>query len=140
MKICFKCKKDKPTSEFYTDKRNLSRLYSYCKNCQSEYSYAIQKRHFISIKNNYGLGAGTIQRYGFKLALDVYERAGRKCELCDEVNDLTLHHKDGLGRGFQEKGGTPNNNPENLQVLCRKCHGSIEGRRGKGISHKLKSK
>ena len=76
----------------------------------------------------YGLGAGTIWRYGFKLSLEVYERANRKCQKCGEVNDLTIHHLDGNGRNNAENGLSVNNEIDNLILICRRCHGSIHGK------------
>lgn len=39
--------------------------------------------------------------------------------------DLTVDHIDGNGR----KSKNPNNNPDNLQTLCKKCHGKKDGLR-----------
>lgn len=39
--------------------------------------------------------------------------------------DLTVDHIDGNGR----KSVNPNNKPENLQALCKKCHGQKDGLR-----------
>lgn len=86
----------------------------------------------------YGLGYETIRRFGLKLALFVYDRANRKCEMCGNENNLTIHHKDNNGSNLVKIGlkHLVNNNTDNLIVLCRKCHGSIHGKQGKGISHR----
>lgn len=76
----------------------------------------------------YGLGAGTVWRYGFKLSLEVYEQANKRCQKCGDVNDLTIHHLDKNGRNNVENGLSPNNNISNLIIICRKCHGSIHGK------------
>lgn len=47
--------------------------------------------------------------------------AGFKCASCGVLGDstsLTVHHKDGQGRGK----ANPNNLIDNLMVLCRACH------------------
>jgi len=43
------------------------------------------------------------------------------CELCGSSKQLVVHHKDGKGRDHP----SPNNSPENLQVLCRACHARV---------------
>jgi len=40
-------------------------------------------------------------------------RKGNKCEICNSIEDIEVHHID---RNIE------NNNIENLQVLCNKCH------------------
>lgn len=87
-----------------------------------------QKNQRKEIKNKYGLGAGTIARYGFKLAVKIYDKYDRKCVECGEENDLTLHHLDGKGRNYENKGLKPNNSEDNLILICRRCHGSIHGK------------
>ena len=86
-----------------------------------------QRKKRKEIKDKYGLGAGTIARYGFRLALKIYEKYYRKCVFCGNENDLTLHHLDRKGRNYENKGLKPNNNEDNLILICRKCHGSIHG-------------
>lgn len=57
------------------------------------------------------------QRLKTKLKTD---RAGRKCEWCDEKSDyLQVHHIK------PRKDGGPND-PANLIVLCRSCHGKAD--------------
>lgn len=46
------------------------------------------------------------------------DRDGHKCVRCSSTNQLTVHHKDRSGRGADEH----NNDLENLETLCRKCH------------------
>lgn len=114
MKKCVKC----------GESTSLNR--SYCKNCHCEY----QKQYAQNLKTKYGIGIRTIKTFGLEKALYVYDRAGRKCEICGEVNDLTIHHKDHKGRNFMNKGLLMNNNVENLMVLCRSCHGKIHAYEG----------
>ena len=86
------------------------------------------------------MGAGTIWRYGFKLSLKIYEKYNRKCKFCGEENDLTLHHLDNKGRNYINEGLKPNNDIKNLILICRRCHGSIHGKQGKGIKKNIKNK
>jgi hypothetical protein len=43
----------------------------------------------------------------------------QKCAGCGSVDKLDVHHIDGSG---PHKTGSPNNNLDNLVVLCHKCH------------------
>ena len=80
------------------------------------------------IKDKYGLGTGTVSRYGFRLALKIYDKFNRKCSMCGSEYDLTIHHLDHKGRNFENQGLKPNNSEDNLVVVCRRCHGSIHGK------------
>src|SRR3990172_4380554 len=155
MKKCTKCQEEKPFSNFSYNKRGKDKLTSWCKKCKVEWNknsvnyhqyqkknrekiYKKKKQRRIEIRTQYGLGAVTISRYGFKIALFVYDKADRKCEQCGDENDLTIHHLNGEGRHYQEKGGKPDNDIKNLVVWCRSCHGSFHGKQGKGIKKSKK--
>jgi len=91
----------------------------------------------IESKEKYGIGYNTIRRFGLKLALFIYDRADRKCEICGSKIDLTIHHKNNKGSNLI-KAGHPelvDNDINNLIVLCRSCHGRIHGKEGKGKKH-----
>jgi len=45
MKICYKCKAEKPTDQFYENKRMKDGLDSYCKLCRKEYTKLYQKTY-----------------------------------------------------------------------------------------------
>ena len=49
----------------------------------------------------------------------ILERDGFKCQDCGHGLDLHVHHINGKGFGS----GDPDNRPENLITVCRKCHG-----------------
>jgi hypothetical protein len=139
MKQCKVCEQQKPLSSFYERKPGKYDLV--CNQCRAiknrqyqkpskEYSNERSKRYAVKIREKYGIGMRTVATFGLKLALEVYDRSGRKCEECGEVNDLTIHHIDGNGRHNQEKGLPMNNDADNLKVLCRSCHGRIHGKQG----------
>ncbi len=75
------------------------------------------------INKKYGLSQTQITRYGFKLALEVYDKGGRKCALCNSTDKLQIHHLDNSG-----KSKNPNNSLDNLQLICIKCHSSISSK------------
>jgi 5-methylcytosine-specific restriction endonuclease McrA len=92
------------------------------------------KRRYKNIEkekcDKYGIGLGTLRRYGLKIGLAVYDKFKRKCIECGEINDLTIHHLDGSGRNNENKGLPVNNELNNLILICRSCHGSIHGKQG----------
>lgn len=55
----------------------------------------------------------------------IFARDKWKCVVCGSKEDLTIDHIDGNGRNSKK----PNNKMSNLRTLCRKCHGSIDGKR-----------
>ena len=59
---------------------------------------------------------------------EVKQRDENKCALCDSVDNLEVHHINGLKR---------DNNLDNLVTLCRKCHRKIE--KGKKKNHVKKT-
>lgn len=135
LKKCKNCKKEKELNEFYYSKINKDNKQTFCIDCykenQKKYTKPKNSKFFLKTKKNkYGLGTATIYRFGLKLSLEVYDRAGRKCEECGSENDLTIHHIDGKGRHNQENGLEVNNNKNNLRILCRKCHGRLHGKQG----------
>lgn len=73
-------------------------------------------------KNVQGTDVGRIAReqkhYGGQREA-VLKRDGFKCRRCESTKSLVVHHKDRTGRG-QQNGH--NNDMDNLETLCRKCH------------------
>lgn len=136
MKKCKKCGRVQDLSCFYKQQSTADGHRHYCKDCWKNLNKIGKEKNGVSyfknrkkklniLKSRYGIGAGTICRFGFKLSLEVYEKANRKCELCGNENDLTIHHIDGQGRHNAEKGLPVNNDIFNLQILCRSCHGRL---------------
>jgi len=75
------------------------------------------------INKKYGISAKQVSKYGFKLALEVYEKDNRKCTVCGATERLAIHHIDRSG-----KSKNPNNSLDNLQLMCIKCHSSMHGK------------
>ena len=76
-------------------------------------------------QERYGINVVTIQRYGLKLALEVYEKYERKCAICEESTNLVIHHIDGKGKKLERMGLPMNNILSNLIIICRSCHGRL---------------
>ena len=99
------------------------------------YKGYIQNRQYIYhkyIDKSLPFKMGTINRYGVKLALAVYEKYNNKCSICGSDYRLAIHHIDRNGRNNINKGLPANNDIENLQLLCIRCHGSIHGKQNPG--------
>lgn len=47
-----------------------------------------------------------------------------KCVKCGSTKALSVHHKDGKGRGYK---GKIDNSLDNLETLCNKCHQKLHG-------------
>lgn len=68
----------------------------------------------------------------------VLKRDGYQCIICGTTQEahlkefgrsLTINHKNGLGRHALEGGVNPDNRLSNLETLCLRCHGHIDGLR-----------
>src|SRR5579863_2443540 len=124
-KVCEVCRKPYPS---YAASDTIV-----CKPCRKHLRGKNRYRNDREKCDRHGIGLGTLRRFGLELGLFVYERDERKCVLCASENDLTIDHIDGQGRGAWERGEEMNNDPNNLRLLCRSCHGRISGRLGKGV-------
>ncbi len=143
--ICNKCKKELEVTDFGKDLHNKDGLKKTCKICCRVYFQTYYQRHkklnpifgYERVKQNrlkwsklYGVTVGSIAHHGLRVARVVFAKYEHKCDLCGSVERLSIHHMDGKGRNYQEKGLKPNNEINNLQLLCARCHGSIHGKVG----------
>jgi len=78
--------------------------------------------YYHSKSKKLGKCLSTIYRNG---GIEKIKHLGDKCKLCRTKEDLCVHHKDNQGRKNIKQGLKPNNNLNNLQMLCRKCHSSL---------------
>lgn len=72
--------------------------------------------------NEIGFSKRQLWMYGFNLCRKVYDKYHGKCAICKNNNQLAIHHIDGKGRNFTNKGLKPNNKLSNLELLCFSCH------------------
>lgn len=72
-----------------------------------------------------GLSRGSVVRYGFELVTKIYEKFDKKCNRCGSQEYLSIHHIDNQGIANEKKGLKPNNQEENLELVCASCHGKI---------------
>lgn len=79
-KKCTKCKKIKPTDEFY-EKKNENRFSSYCKTCLHDY----QNQRWVNKKLK---------------AIDLFDRKCCECGYCKNYSALEFHHIDPTQKEF----------------------------------------
>jgi len=102
MKICSRCGKE---GEFYDRE-------SQCKACKRAYQSAYRSTH---LEESRASVRRCIDKKRFGAPRE--ELIGAKCQ-CGSTKRLSLHHRDGNGRGSAR----PNNDPSNLETLCNACH------------------
>lgn len=94
----------------------------YCVKCkkhkQVEWTMKCRKKKYP--ETEIGVGSGNSSRHkgklstSYKTGIGSYHKAIKDmCEICGSKEHLCVHHKDTNRK---------NNNPENLQTLCRSCH------------------
>lgn len=60
----------------------------------------------------------------------VWERAGGLCEHC-KAPGVQIHHKEPRGMGGRHgRAKQLSDDPENLELLCLKCHGNVSLAKG----------
>ena len=128
---------NKRTREYY--QKNIVRLRKQIAERQRKYNatnprvfsdnpIAIYQRNARKeFKKKHGISSNQIINNG-RNALLAVKKAKRKCEKCGSSENLQIHHKDRKGRNYKNKGLKPNNNLNNLIVLCRSCHAILHGR------------
>ena len=97
------------------------RAQKYCLTCKKEAGR--EAAHRCAVKKgrikNPGVGSGNNQGFGithtsYKNGSGIYIRQIKEsCERCDSKRKLVVHHKDRDRK---------NNEPSNLETLCRRCH------------------
>ena len=101
MKICNKCKIEKPFTEFFKDKNNLTDgHYSICKDCKTAGTLEQRKNnreHYNKTQRNYQKRLTANQRYGFEIkrrygcTIEQYNEMlvaqGGACAICKKLHD-----------------------------------------------------
>jgi hypothetical protein len=93
-KICTKCKKEKPLTEFYEDTRNVDNLVSHCKLCYQNYRDQHKEQRSkdlkIKYKNNPELKKLASLRFSYNITLDEFKvllhKQNNSCKICGSLN------------------------------------------------------
>jgi 5-methylcytosine-specific restriction endonuclease McrA len=147
MKTCKNCGQTKSLNEFAKDNRGW--VNPRCRICLN--AYKKEYRHKSGESKRYREEIAKDRRYQDKHPEMIWRFGGKryrilrrdkwKCQKCGMSNrehlelfgrKLTIHHVDGRGRHYQDKGLTANNDISNLKTLCSRCHGRIHGRQNRG--------
>lgn len=98
MKVCSKCKKEKPPDDFYKDKRNKDGLYSICKECHKSKVYYNMFRHGATDKERFikqaiyrARSAGIITKESIEDI--IYNKANDYCPHCGSKMTYGLNSK-----------------------------------------------
>lgn len=123
MKVCSKCKQEKPYSEFSKDRRDKSGRKCTCKACVALYrKYSIRHKTY---NRNYKIST--------KEWLIEYKKT-LKCEICGEDRHYVLdfHHRNPHEKDFNISKAYKNTNKETIMkeiekcmVVCSNCHREI---------------
>lgn len=68
-----------------------------------------------------GITASQLKLWGENSAIAM-KRANRQCELCGKAEHLVIHHKDNNGMARIRRKEKPNNDVDNLMIVCKSCH------------------
>jgi 5-methylcytosine-specific restriction endonuclease McrA len=60
---------------------------------------------------------------------ELFERDNGECRSCGSVENIHIHHIDGVGRHHRDRGlgHLVNDHIDNLMLLCNRCHGAHHG-------------
>ena len=142
VRVCAKCKQQKPHNEFYPSKTHKDGLLPHCKDCNREY------RRLRYEKNPQARIESTNKNRN-KLRDQVFEAYGSKCTCCqeshraflciDHIDEDGAEHRRQLGKKAKGMGFYEwlrrNDFPEGFQILCWNCN-SAKSLRG-GCPHKM---
>ena len=123
---CSKCNKEKPTTEFFSNKKRSSGFDCYCKDCRKDYS----RKHY-GIRTDYYKNKVNRNKEKIKDIILQYKQ-GKKCSRCNFSNPLALdfHHKNPKDKEFSiSKAYIKGIGIEKLEkeiakceILCANCH------------------
>lgn len=140
-KQCSKCGKVKHVDLFHIDNSKRCGLTSQCKECriakkkewmqkpETKKMRAKQARKIRAtpigarVSREVARRALDKSRFGGQ-RVDVFEKYNHECATCRTNKGLCIHHKDCNGRNSK----TPNNDIDNLILLCRSCHMKLHRR------------
>ena len=135
-KVCSRCKVEKLLSEFNKNKSKKDGLSTECKPCDRLMSREWfmnnrdKRKEAESLwrsknRDRYNAMALMAQhKFRFGGNRDrVIERDEHKCVECGSLENLCVHHLDGMGWGFKKE--DKNNSIENLATVCNSCHRRI---------------
>jgi hypothetical protein len=122
LKLCFRCRKDLPLDQFYSEPRNADGLNGTCKHCVRKY----KKKLWWKNVDKYHL-----YRKNRRLAVreKLLDEFGKACVLCGYdkcLQALEFHHRDPSKKDFSVAASdtyvTARKEALKCVVLCANCH------------------
>jgi hypothetical protein len=134
MKICTKCKRDLPQSQFQRDKSNRDGYYSLCKDCKREYRQANKDRLIIAQYKRIAEDKSLLPKRKAWNALYYALKVGKiskpeYCSVCGKwvgIEKIQAHHKD-YSKLFE------------VTWCCQDCHVTLDSIRREDEHAKLRS-
>lgn len=129
MKICVKCRTEKPLAEYTRDKASKDGHYHTCKVCKN----AIAKRRYDN-NESYRSSVKSRSRDRFEIGRQIIEEAKQHgCSLCSEQENvcLSFHHTDPTKKDFIMGNGKTRSSERIREeiakciVVCHNCHSKI---------------
>lgn len=115
-----------------TEKQHAS--HGRCVNCAAAYQRVQNKagvharsRRYYEKNREKVIRRSQLDKNGIGINL----RTGGKCATCGTQTDLQVHHLDHRGHNVCKR--ERNNDPENLMILCIRCHGRLHSLEGNAI-------
>lgn len=118
-KICTKCKRELPLSEFHADKRRKHGAGSECRDCKKKYRQENTDKLMIAqkernIRNKKEISPKRKAWNALYYALKTGEITKSDiCEICGSTENIQGHHKD-------------YNKPLEVTWVCQKCHVELD--------------
>ena len=135
VKICRKCKLNKPIEEYYALKTGHNQKHPWCKLCVSDYNKARYPDKYLKEKLSGKLKHAKHRRDRIKQEVfSHYSDGTPKCACCgeSEIKFLSIDHINNDGGVFRKAGGRGGaqfyaklkrqDYPQGLQVLCFNCN------------------
>ena len=120
IKICSKCKRELPISEFHTDKRKPDGTGCACRDCKNQYRRDNKERLLIAQKErrkNHDLSEKQVAWNKVYYALKTGKISKPEiCEICGSTKKIQAHHAD-------------YNKPFDVVWCCQKCHAELDKQR-----------
>lgn len=111
---CLKCEGPIPSTKY----KNAKYCSERCRSAYITYQWCLKNKRFEKPGSGSGGNQEGEKNHQYKTGIGLYskkafEHYGRQCNRCQSTKHLLVHHKDE---------NRANNELENLEVLCKRCH------------------
>ncbi len=134
MKVCSKCKIEKPETEYFVKDKKSGRLHTHCKGCYKEHRKTYYAEHYLKYRDMYRERAKVRRaqiKHSLRVKLVSYLK-DKSCKICGEsdIRTLEFDHLDPAAKRFGiamaitdgRKWSDILEEIELCQILCANCH------------------